>query len=106
MKNLLGIFALLATLASGPAFAGCSPFAEGLRPSIPDGEQATETEMFIAQESTKLYVAAVADHLDCSHVRGNPLKSERIAARAFDAARTYNRELAEYLRRDGRRVDS
>jgi hypothetical protein len=62
IKFSTAILIVIASLVAGPVFAACTyPPAV----SVPDGSQASETEMMRAKQSVTAYIAQVEAYLKC-----------------------------------------
>ena len=87
------ILIVVASLIAGPVFAACTyPPAV----SVPDGAQASETEMMSAKQSVTAYIAQVEAYLKC--IDAEPLtepSAQQDRQSQKDAARESMRTLAD-----------
>ncbi len=90
MKIIFSIPVLLLSMAAG---ASCPPdwHLHVAVPEVPDGSQASEAEMYQAQEAIKSYIHQASEYLDCNSA--SSLRREHTAANLEQIADSYNKQL-------------
>jgi hypothetical protein len=93
IKFSTAILIVIASLVAGPVFAACTyPPAV----SVPDGSQASETEMMRAKQSVTAYIAQVEAYLKCIDTEPLPEPSAQQDRQSRkNAARESMRSLAD-----------
>ena len=90
MKKLTVTFGLLMGMVFSSAALACEKPAE---PVIPNGGDATGSDMLEAKKAVEAYLEAAEVYLECA--RGGNQK-DRMVADMEDVADKFNRELREY----------
>ena len=91
MKTVLTIPVLLLSMTAG---ASCPPDWHVAAPDVPDGLQASEAEMYQAQEAIKSYIDQAREYLDCNSA--STLRRDQLATKLEQVADTYNKELKAF----------
>ena len=91
MKIIFSIPVLLLSMAAG---ASCPPDWHVAAPDVPDGLQASEAEMYQAQEAIKSYIDQAMEYLDCNSA--SSLRRDQTAANLEQIADSYNKELKAF----------
>ena len=88
--------AVLAMVFSLNAWSECPAARPGDSPAVPDGETASEEDMYFAQKQTEAFVASVELYLECKSRMMGGLTRDMLASKAIRAADDFNNELRAY----------